>query len=144
MGTPSDPENPDYEIGNECTACIDLFAPGQTPKFVSVSIKDVIPCPPLEELPPGFGDAVLEQNPAAPCQWEAYIDRDGVAHDYVFTLNLPGVPGSSFTYDRAGFPMFAGRNISKCSASFDNELKCALGDLVGEGTAGITWGPNGG
>lgn len=144
MGTPSDPDNPNYEIGTECTACIELFAPGQTPKFVTVTFEGVEACPILGELPPTFGGAILEQVPGAPCQWTAYIDREGQAHEFLWTLNMAPPWRSSLTYDIDGAGMFVGKDAEKCIAAFQNERECGLGHLTEGGTGCITWGPNGG
>lgn len=141
MGTPADPDEPDYTKGDSCELCSDAIFNGHTPQYVQANIEGVEICPPLEELPDGFGGAILKQRAAAACHWSAEVPRNGDFHNYDWIIKDIITGGSSFTYDITGGGMFGSIVAEPCIASFGNQLNCVSGDLTFGGTVGITWGP---
>ncbi len=144
MGTPSDPDNPNYEIGTECPACIELFAPGKTPRFVTANFEGIEPYPgepPLPDFPP----FILEQDEDHPCRWWAFIGEHEDQFFCVWYINT-GDPERRSILDLGweGRPIFQSYDPLRCIAAFQNEWNGVQGGWAHDGTGCVTWGPNGG
>ncbi len=128
-----DPENPDYEPGDECPRCVDVLFDGVTPKYVEADIVDIEDCPASGILVPPNGTYLLTQF--APCEWRYFVDNLLIGWKLEIgqsRLFIGFNPGEWF------FALVA----HECIDAFANELNCGPGNVFGEkGYVTLWWGP---
>lgn len=129
-----DPENPDYEPGDECTRCVNVLFNGLTPKYVEADISLIVKCPFAIGDPPN-GTVLLTQNPMSSCQWIA-----GAHPNFITWTLLAG--HSIFSAGTIPFFWFFADVAFECIDAFVNTLVCGVGPTYGEsGYAACWWGP---
>lgn len=141
MGTPSDPEEPDYEKGDHCEDCKDAIFDGHTPKYVLAVFEGIEICPPNGDSPFN-GEYLLEQVPGKPCKWAASFIIDGNFHEITYWAAGGGFEGGSeLSFTIFDAPHFESWSATKCVTSFASFNSCPANDEVG-GTGVIRWGPD--
>lgn len=128
-----DPENTDYEEGDECPLCVDVLFDGVTPKYVEAHVEGVEVCPGGPAFDPN-GVWLLEQ--IAACQWLGGAGGFG----FIWILNAGA---SSFTIVSGPVFLFAGTDANDCVDEFSNNIvACNIPFEAGKnGTVKMFWGP---
>lgn len=141
MGTPSDPDEPEYEPGNECAVCVEELFDGKTPEFVRAKFEGLVPYP-GEDPPPEMPEFILEQDAVDHCKWIADFWDNGNLWVVSWHINDPDPEWNSrLTLAITGVPLFWGKSDDTCVAGFENEYNGEVGFWTKGGTGCVTWGP---
>jgi len=141
MGTPSDPNQPDFETGNACAVCSAAIFLYNTPKYVRAKFIEIDLCP---GIPPTdlITEYILRQDGANPCKWFVGFMRDGILWECWFYLDglVPPLE-CSLAFYRNGAPPFYNANEIPCQIYFANMNDCDPPEIGRNGYGAITWGP---
>lgn len=131
-----DPNDNDYEAGDDCNACKNIIFDGITPEFVWMQVDGIAKCPGFPvDMPNGL---FLLQQSAAPCVW--FLSQGG--WNFIWSIGA----GSAANITLAAPPnpsAFNGFSDPDCDTNFANDNAICGPTVAGTGgNVRIYWGPS--